>query len=143
MTTALAKQSCKVTRRYVNGSPILARAPSVRARPSLCLRHRAQSLSAELSERPDRIYATDETWLDTLEAYTGLDTTSQSSSVQQALIKVEQVLNFPALDTYEPGVQNCSGHHIPVYVIARCSRRPALGGYTCASSGGSTAISIR
>lgn len=77
------------------------------------VRRLAQSLAAELSERPNRIYAADETWLDTLEAYTGLDTTSQSESAQQALIQVEQVLNYPALDTFEPGVRYFFGHRIP------------------------------
>ncbi len=77
------------------------------------LRYLAQSLSAELSEHPHRIYAADETWLDTLEAYTGLDTTSQSATAQQALIRVQKVLDYPDLDTYELGVRYFFGHRIP------------------------------
>jgi len=38
------------------------------------LRRLAQSLSEDLSERQGGIYAADETWLDAMEAYSGLDT---------------------------------------------------------------------
>jgi len=77
------------------------------------LRHLAQSLSEDLSERRGGIYAADETWLDTLEAYPGLDTTSQLETAQQALIHVKRVLEYPALDTFEPGVRYFFGHRIP------------------------------
>jgi len=78
---------------------------------SLC--HLTQSLATELSKRPNRIDAPDETWLDTLEAYTWLDTTSQSDMAQQALTQVEKVLNYTALDTFEPGVRYFFGRRIP------------------------------
>jgi hypothetical protein len=77
------------------------------------LRRLAHSLSAELSERGHGTYAADEIWLDTLEAYTGLDTTSQSGTAQQALIHVQHLLDYPVLDTYEPGVRYFFGHRIP------------------------------
>lgn len=77
------------------------------------LRYLAQSLAAELPERPDHIYADDETWLDTLEAYTGLDMTSHPQTAKEALIRVEQVLQYPALDTFEPGIRYFFGHRIP------------------------------
>jgi len=77
------------------------------------LRRLAQSLSEDLSERQGSIYAADETWLDALEAYTGLDTTSQQETAQRALIHVERMLEYPALDTFEPGVRYFFGHRIP------------------------------
>jgi hypothetical protein len=77
------------------------------------LRRLAHSLAEDLSERQDSTYAADETWLDTLEAYTGLDMTCQAGTAQQALIQVRQALEYPALDTYEPGVRYFFGHRIP------------------------------
>jgi hypothetical protein len=77
------------------------------------LRRLAHSLSEDLSERHGGIYAADETWLDTLEAYTGLDTTSQLETAQQALIQVKRMLEDAALDAFEPGVRYFFGHRIP------------------------------
>jgi len=77
------------------------------------LRRLAHSLSEDLSERHGGIYAADETWLDTLEAYTGVDTTSQLETAQQALIHVERMLEYPALDSFEPGARYFFGHRIP------------------------------
>jgi len=72
-----------------------------------------QRLSQELSERQHGTYASDEIWLDMLEAYTGLATPSESRTAQQALIRVGHVLEYPALDTFAPGVRYFFGHRIP------------------------------
>jgi hypothetical protein len=77
------------------------------------LRRLAHSLSEDLSERQGGVYAADETWLDTLEAYTGLDTTSQLDTAQQALHQVKRVLEYAPLDAFEPGVRYFFGHCIP------------------------------
>jgi hypothetical protein len=78
----------------------------------LSLRHMAQHL-LEVVPQQHAVYAEDEIWLDTLEAYTGFDITSNWKKPPLVVKQVEQFLAHPAIERYEPGVRYFFGHRIP------------------------------
>jgi hypothetical protein len=77
------------------------------------VRYLAEELVIDLMRRSNGLYASDEIWLDTLEAFTGNDMTTQVKTAQHALNRVQQLLAEPRLHTYEPGVRYFFGHRTP------------------------------
>ena len=55
----------------------------------------------------------EEIWLNTLEAYTGIDMTSHSEHPPLVVKQVKQLLAHPSIERYEPGVRYFFGHRIP------------------------------
>jgi hypothetical protein len=76
------------------------------------LRRLGQHLLDVLPER-HALYAEDEIGLDTLEAYTGIDMTSQSRNLHLTVKQVERFLAHPSIESYEQGARYFFGHRIP------------------------------
>jgi len=78
----------------------------------LSLRRLAEHLLAALPGL-STLSLEEEAWLDTLEAYTGLDMTRHAQNLHLTIKQVEQLLAHPDIERYEPGVRYFFGHRIP------------------------------
>jgi len=78
----------------------------------LSLRRIAQGLLERLPKL-QHLLTQDEMWLEILEAYTGIDMTSNHKHPHLAVKQVEQFLASPTIEEYEPGVRYFFGYRIP------------------------------